>query len=117
MSPERDSPPEHPKSRSIIRRRLRRALRVITVQTFSSLTRRIVVLNLAGRTVGAVVDAVSDVTALASEQIRPAPALSGSVAATYITALACLGQGESQRMLILLDIGKLMAGELPAGLH
>ena len=76
-----------------------------------------VVLNLAGRTVGAVVDAVSDVTALASEQIRPAPAMSGSVDATYITALACLGQGESQRMLILLDIAKLMAGELPAGLH
>ncbi|MBP0582421.1 sensor histidine kinase [Labrys sp. LIt4] len=48
MSPERASQSEHPKSRSIIRRRLRLALRAITVQTFSSLTRRIVVLNLAG---------------------------------------------------------------------
>ena len=48
MSPERATPSEHPRSRSIIRRRLRLALRAITVQTFSSLTRRIVVLNLAG---------------------------------------------------------------------
>ncbi|WP_454816403.1 stimulus-sensing domain-containing protein [Labrys neptuniae] len=48
MSPERAHQSEHPKSRSIIRRRLRLALRAITVQTFSSLTRRIVVLNLAG---------------------------------------------------------------------
>ncbi len=52
---QRNTPPgretdgaETPKPRSALRRRLRRILRVAAIQTFSSLTRRIVVLNLAG---------------------------------------------------------------------
>jgi two-component system sensor histidine kinase ChvG len=52
---QRNTPPERetdsadtPKPRSVLRRRLRRILRVAAIQTFSSLTRRIVVLNLAG---------------------------------------------------------------------
>jgi two-component system, OmpR family, sensor histidine kinase ChvG len=48
-TPERETgTAEAPRPRSTLRRRLRRLLRIVTVQTFSSLTRRIVVLNLAG---------------------------------------------------------------------
>ncbi|CAM5773692.1 histidine kinase [Labrys miyagiensis] len=48
-TPERETETsEAPRSRSVLRRRLRRLLRIVAVQTFSSLTRRIVVLNLAG---------------------------------------------------------------------
>jgi two-component system, OmpR family, sensor histidine kinase ChvG len=49
MTREREAErPDASKSRSVLRRRLRRILRAVAVQTFSSLTRRIVVLNLAG---------------------------------------------------------------------
>jgi purine-binding chemotaxis protein CheW len=69
-----------------------------------------VVLGLAGRTVGAVVDAVSDVVALTSEQIKPAPAFGGTIDAGHITGIATLGEGASARMLILLDIEELVTG-------
>lgn len=66
----------------------------------------VVVLNLADRVVGAVVDAVSDVIALTPDQIRPAPALNNSVADTrFITGLGAL----DERLLILIDIGGLMS--------
>jgi two-component system, OmpR family, sensor histidine kinase ChvG len=48
-TPERETETsEAAKPRMTLRRRLRRISRIVTVQTFSSLTRRIVVLNLAG---------------------------------------------------------------------
>jgi purine-binding chemotaxis protein CheW len=57
--------------------------------------------------VGIVVDSVSDVLALAAEQIRPAPEFSSSTFDTrYITGLGTVGE----RMLILMDIEKLMSG-------
>lgn len=70
-----------------------------------------VVLNVAGRTVGAVVDAVSDVIEFSREQIQPAPEL-GSSGAAHITGLGSIRQGDRQRMLILLDIEQLMADTL-----
>ena len=63
-----------------------------------------IILNLAGRVVGAVVDAVSDVLTLAPEQIKPAPEFSATFDTTYITGLGV----EKDRMLILVDIEKLM---------
>ncbi|MDO9093526.1 MAG: chemotaxis protein CheW [Rubrivivax sp.] len=69
-----------------------------------------VVLAVGGRTVGAVVDAVSDVVALTPAQIKPAPAFSGVIDAGHITGIATLGDGERARMLILLDIEQLMSG-------
>jgi purine-binding chemotaxis protein CheW len=69
-----------------------------------------VVLNVAGRTVGAVVDAVSDVVALEPGQIKPAPEFSGAVDARHITGIGTLGDGASARMLILVDIENLMSG-------
>ena len=79
----------------------------------------VIILNVAGRVVGAVVDSVSDVLELAAEQIRPAPAFNSLLDASYITGIGTVGpggesKGESaadrgaDRMLILVDIEKLM---------
>jgi purine-binding chemotaxis protein CheW len=64
----------------------------------------LIVLNVAGRVVGMVVDSVSDVITLGPEQIRPAPAFGALLDTEYITGL---GTADS-RMLILVDIEKLM---------
>lgn len=75
----------------------------------------VVVLNVKGRVVGAVVDSVSDVLELTKEQIKPAPELSSSVDASYITGIGAVkqaqadGPGEAERMLILMDIEGLMS--------
>jgi len=66
----------------------------------------VIILNVAGRVVGMVVDSVSDVIALGSEQIRPAPDFSSSFDVEYITGLGTV----DERMLILVDIEKLMCG-------
>jgi purine-binding chemotaxis protein CheW len=67
----------------------------------------VIILNVAGRVVGMVVDSVSDVIRLSAEQIRPAPDFSSSTFDTkYITGLGTI----DQRMLILVDIERLMSG-------
>ena len=67
----------------------------------------VIILDVAGRVVGAVVDSVSDVLTLATDAIRPAPEFASAAFDTrYITGLAAL----DDRMLILLDIEKLMTG-------
>ena len=66
----------------------------------------VIVLNVAGRVVGMVVDGVSDVIQLSAEQIRPAPDFSSSFDVKYITGLGTV----DERMLILVDIEKLMTG-------
>lgn len=72
-----------------------------------------VVLNLEGRTVGAVVDAVSDVVRIPPADIRPAPGFAAAGADTLcITGLASVGE----RMLILLDIERLLPGTDPDSL-
>jgi purine-binding chemotaxis protein CheW len=66
-----------------------------------------IILNIARRVVGVVVDGVSDVLQLSSEQIRPPPDLStngGGGATDFITGLGTL----DERMLILVDIEKLL---------
>jgi len=63
-----------------------------------------IILNLSGRIVGVVVDAVSDVLTLAPEQIKPAPEFSAAFDTTYIMGLGV----EKERMLILVDIERLM---------
>lgn len=64
----------------------------------------VIILNIGARVVGIVVDGVSDVTTLRSEQIRPAPEFAATVDTRYITGLGTLGE----RMLIVVDIEKLM---------
>jgi purine-binding chemotaxis protein CheW len=69
-----------------------------------------IVLNVAKRVIGVVVDSVSDVIELKPEQIKPAPEFSGSTAADHIIGMGTLEQGDRERMLILVDIEKLMTG-------
>lgn len=65
----------------------------------------VIILNVASRIVGVVVDAVSDVLSLDAGAIRPTPEFASATFDTkYITGLATLGEG----MLILLDIEKLL---------
>ena len=65
----------------------------------------VIILRLAGRLVGIVVDGVSDVVALAAGLIRPAPSFSSAVDTDYIFGLGT----EGERMLILVDIERLMS--------
>jgi len=67
-----------------------------------------IILNVLGRVVGAVVDSVSDVLALKSEQIKPAPEFNGSIESGFITGIGSVKQGDEERMLILIDIEQLM---------
>ena len=67
----------------------------------------VIVLNLAWRIVGIVVDSVSDVLTLPSENFKPAPDID-----TIIDRESVVGLGSLRdRMLILLDIEKLMASQ------
>lgn len=70
-----------------------------------------VILKLNARAVGVVVDAVCDVVDLQPEQIKPAPAFSGHVNSASVTGIASVADadGLKDRMLILLDVEKLMA--------
>ncbi|HEY5849581.1 MAG TPA: chemotaxis protein CheW [Lysobacter sp.] len=63
-----------------------------------------IVLNVADRVVGMVVDSVSDVIQLQSEQIRPVPDIGSAIDRQFITGIGTQGD----RMLILLDIERLM---------
>ena len=65
----------------------------------------VILLNLGGKVVGMVVDSVSDVTTLTAAQIRPAPEMGGAFDSDYLIGLGTL----DERMLILVDIDKLMA--------
>ena len=67
----------------------------------------VIILNVAGRVVGVVVDSVSDVLTLASDAIRPTPEFASATFDTkYITGLGTV----EEQMIILLDIEKLMTG-------
>jgi len=66
-----------------------------------------IILNLAGRVVGAVVDSVSDVVHLAAEQIRPAPPLGAGVDARYLVGVGVV----EKRMILLIDIERLLGAE------
>lgn len=65
----------------------------------------VIILNIAGRVVGMVVDSVSDVTTLTPEQIKPAPEMSTVFNSNYLMGLGTL----DERMLILVDIDQLMS--------
>ncbi|MBX9895911.1 MAG: chemotaxis protein CheW [Nitrosomonas sp.] len=65
----------------------------------------VIILNVAGRVMGIVVDGVSDVISLESEQIRPTPELGSVIDTEYIMGLGTI----DDRMLIMIDIEKLMS--------
>lgn len=69
----------------------------------------VIILHVAGRVVGVVVDGVSDVITLAADQINVMPNLVSSIDTQYLIGLGTLGS----RMLILVDIERLMSsGEM-----
>ena len=70
----------------------------------------VIILNIARRVVGIVVDSVSDVLELAAEQIKPAPGFNHVLDASYIIGLGSVKNGDDERMLILADIERLMSG-------
>ncbi len=63
-----------------------------------------IVLNVDKRVISVVVDSVSDVTALGAAQLRPAPEFGSAMDTRFITGIGAI----DERMLILLDIEKLM---------
>ena len=64
----------------------------------------VIVLNIGSHVVGMVVDGVSDVITFTPEQLRPVPEFSSTIASDHLLAIGSVGD----RMLILLDIKKLM---------
>ena len=65
----------------------------------------VIILNVSGRVMGIVVDGVSDVITLSAEQVKPAPDFAAHLDTDYIIGLGTV----EQRMLILMDIEKLMS--------
>ena len=69
----------------------------------------VIILTIGGRIVGMVVDSVSDVTTLTPEQVKPAPEMGTAFSTDYMIGLGTI----DERMLILVDIDKLMSsGEM-----
>jgi purine-binding chemotaxis protein CheW len=75
----------------------------VTYDTFTV----VIVLNINNHTIGMVVDSVSDVVTLTPDQIKPAPDLGATVSGEYLRGLGTVGD----RMLIMLDIDKLLGSE------
>ncbi|HLR11979.1 MAG TPA: chemotaxis protein CheW [Burkholderiaceae bacterium] len=67
----------------------------------------VVILNIASRVVGIVVDGVSDVLVLQPDQLSAAPSFGAAFSTEYLTGIGTI----DDRMLILVDIEKLMTSE------
>jgi purine-binding chemotaxis protein CheW len=65
---------------------------------------RIMVVNVGGKTIGIIVDAVSEVLRISQEQISPPPPTVAGLGREYLTGLVKL----NKRLLILLDIDKIL---------
>jgi len=68
---------------------------------------RIMVLQASGRTIGIVVDAVSEVLRVKQDQIAPPPPTVAKLGREYLTGLVKL----DKQLLILLDIDKILSDE------
>ena len=64
----------------------------------------VIILNVARRVVGMVVDGVSDVVTLTPDEIKPAPEFGSGIDTKYVTGIGTV----DDRMLILVDIERLM---------
>jgi purine-binding chemotaxis protein CheW len=67
----------------------------------------VIILNIGNRVMGMVVDSVSDVITLTPEQIKPAPEMGSVLDTEYLIGLGTL----DERMLILVDLEKLMSSD------
>ncbi|MDW5442258.1 chemotaxis protein CheW [Polaromonas sp. SM01] len=67
----------------------------------------VIILNIASRVMGMVVDSVSDVITLTPEQVKPAPEMGTVLDTDYLIGLGTL----DERMLILVDLNRLMTSD------
>jgi purine-binding chemotaxis protein CheW len=67
----------------------------------------VIILNIQDRVVGMVVDSVSDVITLTADQVKPAPDMGGALNTDYLVGLGTV----DERMIILVDIDRLMSSE------
>jgi purine-binding chemotaxis protein CheW len=67
----------------------------------------VIILQLQGQIIGVVADGVSDVVSLAASHIRPPPEMGHAIDTNYLLGIAPL----ADRMLILMDIDRLMSSE------
>jgi purine-binding chemotaxis protein CheW len=67
----------------------------------------VIILNIAHRVMGMVVDSVSDVITLKAEQIKPAPTMGSALDTEYLMGLGTI----EERMLILIDLDRLMSSD------
>lgn len=65
----------------------------------------VIILNVKGTVIGAVVDSVSDVVTLDAKNIKPAPQFESAIESRFIVGLADVGE----RMLIVMNIETLMS--------
>ena len=65
----------------------------------------VIILNVRGTVIGAVVDSVSDVVTLTTQTIKPAPQFETSIESRFIIGLADVGE----RMLIVMNVEALMS--------
>jgi purine-binding chemotaxis protein CheW len=68
---------------------------------------RIIVMDIQGKTVGLIVDAVQEVVRIAQSQLAPPPQLNTTLDENYVTGVAEL----DDRLLIILDLDKLISPE------
>lgn len=64
----------------------------------------VIVINVGSHVLGMVVDGVTDVISLTPDQMRPVPEMSASIISDHVHAIGSI----EERMLVLLDIEKLM---------
>ena len=67
----------------------------------------VIVLNVKGTEIGAVVDSVSDVVGLTASSIKPAPQFQGQIDSNFVNGIAKL----DERMLVIMDIESLMSSD------
>jgi purine-binding chemotaxis protein CheW len=85
----------------VVDMRLKFNLEHVTYDSFTV----VIVLNVGRRVVGMVVDAVSDVITLEPGQLHPVPEFNATIDCAHLLAVGSI----DERMLILIDIEKLMA--------
>ena len=82
-------------------------LRFALEETPQTEATRIMVVNVAGKTIGIIVDAVSEVLRVSENQVAPPPPTVAGLRQDYLTGLVKL----EKRLLILLDIDKILDEE------
>lgn len=85
----------------IIDMRIKFNLEQVNYDTFTV----VIILNIGKQVIGIVVDGVSDVITLTPEQLHPVPEFSSTISSDHLLAIG----SAAERMLILLDIEKLMS--------